>query len=79
MLKDIRSRYPNVVVIVMTGFATVKAAVQAMRSGAYDYLSKPFNLEELRLTLKRAEAHFHLAAENACFAQSSAPRKGSVP
>ena len=64
MLNDIRSRYPNLVVIVMTGFATVKAAVQAMRSGAYDYLSKPFNLEELRLTLERAAVHFHLAAEN---------------
>jgi DNA-binding NtrC family response regulator len=64
MLTDIRSRYPNVVIIVMTGFATVKAAVQAMRSGAYDYLSKPFNLEELRLTLERAATHFHLAAEN---------------
>src|SRR4051812_36374823 len=64
MLNDIRSRYPNVVVIVMTGYATVKAAVQAMRSGAYDYLSKPFNLEELRLTLQRAAAHFNLAAEN---------------
>src|SRR6266404_8528365 len=64
MLKDIRSRYPNVVVIVMTGFATVKAAVEAMRTGAYDYFSKPFNLEELRLTLQRAAAHFNLSAEN---------------
>ena len=64
MLNDIRSRYPNLVVIVMTGYATVKSAVQAMQSGAYDYLSKPFNLEELRLTLQRAAAHFNLAAEN---------------
>src|SRR3954465_14859775 len=64
MLNDIRSRYPNLVVIVMTGFATVKAAVKAMRAGAYDYLPKPFNLEELRLTLQRAAAHFNLAAEN---------------
>jgi two-component system response regulator HydG len=64
MLKDIRSRYPNIVVIVMTGYATVPAAVQAMRSGAYDYLSKPFNLEELRLTLERAASHFNLTTEN---------------
>ena len=47
----------------MTGFATVEAAVQAMRSGAYDYLSKPFNLEDLRLTMQRAAAHFNLAEE----------------
>src|SRR6266404_4361539 len=64
MLREIRSRYPNVVVIVMTGFATVKAAVEAMRTGSYDYFSKPFNLEELRLTLQRAAAHFNLSAEN---------------
>jgi DNA-binding NtrC family response regulator len=64
MLNDIRSRYPTVVVIVMTGYATVRAAVQAMQAGAYDYLSKPFNLEELRLTLQRAAGHFNLAAEN---------------
>src|SRR3954464_6765592 len=57
MLNDIRSRYPNLVVIVMTGYATVEAAVQAMRSGAYDYLPKPFNLEDLRLTMQRAAAH----------------------
>src|SRR5882762_4714715 len=48
----------------MTGYATVPAAVQAMRSGAYDYLSKPFNLEELRLTLERAASHFNLTTEN---------------
>jgi two-component system response regulator HydG len=64
MLNEIRSRYPNVVIIVMTGYATVQSAVQAMRSGAYDYLSKPFNLEELRLTLQRAAGHFYLEAEN---------------
>jgi two-component system response regulator HydG len=64
MLRDIRSRYPNVVIIVMTGYATIPAAVQAMRLGAYDYLSKPFNLEELRVTLERAASHFNLATEN---------------
>ena len=64
MLNDIRSRYPNVIVIVMTGYATVQAAVQAMRSGAFDYVAKPFNLEELRLTLQRAAAHCNLSAEN---------------
>jgi DNA-binding NtrC family response regulator len=64
MLTDIRSRHPNVVLIVMTGYATVKAAVQAMRAGAYDYLSKPFNIDDLRLTLQRAAGHFNLAAEN---------------
>jgi two-component system response regulator HydG len=64
MLKDIRSRYPSAVVIVITGNAKVPDAVEAIKSGAYDYLPKPFNHDELRLILKRAEAHFNLSSEN---------------
>ncbi len=48
----------------MTGFATVQSAVQAMKLGAYDYVTKPFNFEELRLLLERAAAHLKLTAEN---------------
>jgi len=64
MLKDIRSRYPGAVVIVITGNAKVPDAVEAIKSGAYDYLPKPFNHDELRLILKRVEAHFNLSSEN---------------
>ena len=53
-LRDIKSRRPNAVVIIMTGFATVPSAVQAMKYGAFDYISKPFTLDELRVMLERA-------------------------
>jgi DNA-binding NtrC family response regulator len=54
LLEDIRSKYPETVVVVMTAFATVRSAVEAMRTGAGDYLTKPFSLEELSLALERA-------------------------
>src|ERR1035438_3555114 len=64
VLREIKQRHPETLVIVMTGFATVQSAVQAMKLGAYDYVTKPFNFEELRLLLERASAHLKLTAEN---------------
>jgi DNA-binding NtrC family response regulator len=64
LLRDIKLRRPEAVVIVMTGFATVQSAVQAMKLGAYDYITKPFNFDELRLELERVTAHLKLTAEN---------------
>jgi len=54
LLEEIRNKHPETVVVVMTAFATVASAVEAMRTGAGDYLTKPFTLEELSLTLERA-------------------------
>ncbi|MFI5116120.1 MAG: sigma-54-dependent transcriptional regulator [Terriglobales bacterium] len=64
VLREIKQRRPDTLVIVMTGFATVESAVQAMKLGAYDYVTKPFNFEELRLLLERAAAYLKLTAEN---------------
>jgi len=64
VLREIKRRRPEAVVIVMTGFATVQSAVQAMKMGAYDYITKPFNFDELRLELERVTAHLKLTAEN---------------
>ncbi len=64
VLREIKQRRPEVLVIVMTGFATVQSAVQAMKLGAYDYVTKPFNFEELRLMLERASSHLKLTTEN---------------
>src|ERR1035437_2032978 len=64
VLREIKQRHPEALVIVMTGFATVQSAVQAMKLGADDYVTKPFNFEELRLLLERASAHLKLTAEN---------------
>lgn len=54
LLDEIQARHPSVVVIIMTAYATVNSAVEALRVGAGDYLSKPFTLEELSATLERA-------------------------
>ena len=54
LLKKISSAYPTVPVIILTGHGTVENAVNAMRDGAYDFLTKPVNLEHLSLLVKRA-------------------------
>ncbi len=64
VLREIKRRRPEASVIVMTGFATVQSAVQAMKLGAYDYITKPFNFEELRLVLERVTSHLKLTSEN---------------
>ncbi len=64
VLHEIKRRRPETVVVIMTGFATVQSAVQAMRAGAYDYVTKPFSFDELRLVLDRVTAHVKLATEN---------------
>jgi NtrC-family two-component system response regulator AlgB len=58
LLREVKRRAPDTVVILMTAYATVQQAVEAIRAGAYDYVVKPFGLEEMDLTLARAlEAH----------------------
>jgi len=61
LLKKVSSAYPTVPVIILTGHGTVDNAVQAMRNGAYDFLTKPVNLERLGLLVKRALGRRELA------------------
>jgi NtrC-family two-component system response regulator AlgB len=64
LLREIRGRWPEVVVVLMTAYATVAQAVEAMRAGAYDYLVKPFSIEEVGLTLDRVLEVLALRREN---------------
>jgi len=54
VLENIRARWPETFVIIITGFATVEKAVQAMKNGAFDFLAKPFNPDYLRIVVSRA-------------------------
>ncbi|MET0151480.1 MAG: sigma-54 dependent transcriptional regulator [Candidatus Binatia bacterium] len=64
LLREIHSRWPEVVVVLMTAYATVAQAVEAMRAGAYDYLVKPFSIEEVALALDRVLEVAALRREN---------------
>ncbi len=54
LLKYVTSKYPTIQVIILTGHGTIESAVNAMRDGAYDFLTKPVNLDRLSLLVRRA-------------------------
>jgi len=64
LLRRIRADYPEVLVIMLTAFGTVESAVEAMRAGAYDYITKPVNPDELDLIARRSLEHLQLIEEN---------------
>jgi two-component system NtrC family response regulator len=63
LLKHIRSEYPDTVVALIATFGTVETAVEAMKLGAYDYVTKPVNPDSLRIVVARALAHLSLREE----------------
>jgi DNA-binding NtrC family response regulator len=84
LLQEARKLRPEMPVVLMTAFATVSTAVEAMKLGAYDYIQKPFDGDEVRLLVERTLEHSRLARENAALrtiAQTDVPRPlvGSSP
>lgn len=63
-LKQVKAYNPAIPVIIMTAYSSVATAVDALKAGAYDYLIKPLDFEELKLTLDRAREHAGLKDEN---------------
>lgn len=63
-LSQIRAWNPAIPVLIMTAWSSVESAVDALRLGAYDYLTKPLDFDVLRLSLERALDHTRLATEN---------------
>ncbi len=64
ILRNLKNERPEVYVIVMTGYSSVRNAVEAMKLGAFDYLSKPFSDEELLIAVERAMENKRLKEEN---------------
>ena len=66
LLREIRGRWPRTLVVMVTGFATVESALDAMKLGAFDYVRKPFRIEQVRETLRLAaqEREFESPAES---------------
>jgi two-component system response regulator AtoC len=63
-LPRLKELFPRCEVAIMTGHGSIETAVQAMRLGAYDYITKPFRVEELKLLLQRMQEKVSLVAEN---------------
>ena len=63
LMRELHSINPGMRVIILTGYGTVESAVQAMQEGAYSYLSKPFNTQELLLQISRALENRRLSSE----------------
>jgi len=64
LLRQIKGRWPSTEVVIMTGHGSIESAVEAMKLGAYDYIAKPFRVEELRLLLRRISEKIRLVQEN---------------
>lgn len=68
-LRRVKSLHPSTFIVVITGYGTVETAVEALREGAYDYLTKPFPNRKLLITIKRIEDLLRLRHENATLKQ----------
>ena len=63
LLKVVRLEHPETMVVVMTAYATIQTAVESMKSGAYDYVTKPFNSFDLKMVVQRSLDHQRLLQE----------------
>jgi two-component system response regulator AtoC len=64
LLRELQRLHPDLTVIVMSAYGSQDAAIDAMKAGAYDYVSKPFKRDEVMLVLRKAEERERLAREN---------------
>ena len=65
LLKLARERYPNMPVIMLTAYGSVETAIEALKLGAFDYVTKPFKVDELLITVRRALDYSMAISENA--------------
>ncbi len=76
LLKAVKEVSPETVVIMITAYATADTAVEAMKLGAYDYITKPFKVEEIKLVIQKALEKGHLRKENILLKRQIESRAG---
>ena len=69
-LDEIKAYNPAIPVIIMTAYSSVDTAVDALKQGAHDYLTKPLDFEKLKITIERSMEHTRLKAENRLLRES---------
>jgi two-component system NtrC family response regulator len=74
LLEKCKMIKPELPVIMMTAYGTIELAVDAMKKNAYDYITKPFQNEELKLTIKKALKHYRLIKENLFLSEALSDR-----
>jgi len=67
VVKEVKKINPAILVILITAFGDVELAVNVMKAGAYDFLTKPIDLDQLEVILSRAEEQFYMSEENKMF------------
>lgn len=78
ILKKCKDLYPDTEVIMITGYASISSAIQAIKKGAYDYIAKPFKLDEVRKVVKEAIEKVRLKKENAQLREQIEKFEGKV-
>lgn len=63
LLKHARLQYPQTIIIMLTAFRAMETAVEAMKAGAYDYLTKPVHADELSVVVRQALEHLRLVKQ----------------
>ncbi len=76
VLKAVKEASPETVVIMITAYATAETAVEAMKLGAYDYITKPFKVDEIKLIIQKALENRHLRKENILLKREMKSRLG---
>ncbi len=69
-LEEIKGFNPAIPIVIMTAYASVETAVEALKKGAYDYLTKPFDFDKLRIVMEHAMEHSRLREENRLLRES---------
>lgn len=78
VLEEVRSKRPETPVIVMTAFASMETAIDAIGKGAFDYISKPFRLDHLRVVVRRALEQARLRRENRALRSAVEERQADI-